>query len=126
MAVAACGAVYVSRFATLDPRRVTGSMAEALEKKGFTFVEVVAPCPELYGRRNKLGRGVDMMRFYRDHTEVQHEAPLADLDVEFQKPFTLGRFVDQDRPDYEYLRDESLRKKLGDAYRKPVGEEDAP
>jgi 2-oxoglutarate ferredoxin oxidoreductase subunit beta len=48
------GAVYVSRFPFLLHRQLTGSIARAFKTKGFTFIEVVAPCPTIFGRKNQM------------------------------------------------------------------------
>lgn len=114
--VESCGARYVSRFTTLDPRRLTDSIAIALKKRGFSFVEVIAPCPEFYGRRNRIGPGLEMMQFYQDNTELDHEPQPDQLDIGFQEAFVVGRFVDEDSPDFEDLRDARLKEALGKDY----------
>ena len=40
-------------------------MQEMFAKKGFSFIEVLSPCPTLYQRRNKMGDGLDTMKFYK-------------------------------------------------------------
>ena len=115
--VEACGATYVSRFTTLDPRRLTDSMAQALKRRGFRFVEVIAPCPELYGRRNRIGQGIDFMQFYQDNAQLEQDASLDQLDIGFQKSFVVGRFVDRERASYSDLQEERFKKVLGKDYR---------
>ena len=41
-------------------------MYEMFQKKGFCFIEVLSPCPTLYQRRNKMGDGLDTMKFYKE------------------------------------------------------------
>ncbi len=48
------GAIYVSRYPFLLHRQLTGSIARAFKTKGFTFIEVVAPCPTIFVRKNQL------------------------------------------------------------------------
>jgi len=43
---AASGAVYVARWTALHVRRLTESIKKALQKEGFSFVEVISQCPE--------------------------------------------------------------------------------
>ncbi|MFQ5911212.1 MAG: thiamine pyrophosphate-dependent enzyme, partial [Thermoplasmata archaeon] len=50
---AAVGAVFVSRWTTLHCRNLESSMKRALEKRGFTFIEIISPCPTGFGRPNK-------------------------------------------------------------------------
>ncbi|NIV45480.1 MAG: 2-oxoacid:ferredoxin oxidoreductase subunit beta, partial [Gammaproteobacteria bacterium] len=60
--VASCGANYVARWTCLHIRRLTTTFEEALQRKGFRFIEVIAPCSTLYSRLNKLGTGLDLIR----------------------------------------------------------------
>ncbi len=62
----ACGAVYVARWTSFHVRQLTKAMQEALDKKGFSFIEVISPCPTLYARRNRLGDGLDLLKYYKE------------------------------------------------------------
>ena len=59
----ACGAVYVARWTVYHVKQLTRAMKEAMNKRGFSFVEVLAPCPTLYSRRNRLGNGVEQLKY---------------------------------------------------------------
>ena len=54
----------------LPRRQLTRSMTEVLNRKGFCFIEVLSPCPTLYQRRNKMGDGLDTMKFYKEHSKI--------------------------------------------------------
>jgi len=111
-----CGAIYVARWTSLHIRRATKSIAEALVKPGFSFIEVIAPCPTLYARRNRLGTGLDLMRFYHDTAKIQHGANTKDIDIDYQKEIIVGKFIDKDKPDFFTNRNNFLQNKLGDKY----------
>lgn len=113
---ASSGASYVARWTCLHIRRLTWSIEEAIGKKGFRFIEAVAPCPTLYARLNKLGSGLDAMRFYHDTAEIQNGADTRDVDVSFQSPIICGKFVDEERPTFLDLMHEHYSKQLGDRY----------
>jgi len=113
---ASSGAPYVARWTSLHVRRLTWSIEEALDRKGFRFIEVVAPCPVLYMRLNRLGSGVDEMRFYHDNAEIRNGADTRDLNIGFHEPIVCGKFVDEERPTYDELRDAHYREVLGDEY----------
>ena len=100
--VASLGAVFVARWTALHVRQLKDSMSRAMEKKGFTFIEVLAPCPVGFGRRNGLGEGLDEMRLYLEECVVDHDADLskADIDLRQKEPIILGNFVDIERPPY--------------------------
>jgi 2-oxoglutarate ferredoxin oxidoreductase subunit beta len=119
---ASSGAVYVARWTALHIKRLTISMAEALTKKGFTFVEIIVPCPTLYGRRNRLGTGLDLMKFYHDNTEIRHGEDPAKVDIFFQKKIICGKFVDiKEKPTFLEIMNESLGKILKEKYVKWEG-----
>ena len=42
------------------------SMEEVFKKKGFCFIEVLSPCPTLYQRRNKMGDGLETMKYLQE------------------------------------------------------------
>jgi len=119
-----CGAAYVARWTSLHIRRLTRSMHEAMTKPGFSLVEIIAPCSTLYARRNRLGTGLDLMKFYHDNSEIKHGAPLESLDIGFQKKLIVGKFIDRERPTFLENWNNHLRQKLGDKF-VPYGEKPA-
>ncbi len=110
------GAVYVARWTSLHIRRLTNSISEALLKPGFSFIEVISPCPTLYARRNRLGTGLDLMRFYHDNAKIKHGTDTRELDIEYQDEIIVGKFVDKDKPTFLEKRDDFLKSKLGDKF----------
>ena len=73
-------------------------MKEAIQKKGFSFVEIISPCPTLYGRRNRLGDGLEMMRFYKENSVIKNGADPREVGLDFKGKITCGKFVDRERP----------------------------
>jgi len=113
---ASCGATYVARWTSLHVRRLTNSLKEAIQRKGFRFIEAIAPCSTLYARLNKLGTGLNLMQFYHDNAEVRHGADTRELDIGFQDRIICGKFVDQERPTFIEMMDAHYRRMLGDKY----------
>ncbi len=111
-----CGAVYVARWTSYHVRHVTKAIKEALAKKGFSFVEILAPCPTLYSRRNKLGDGLDQMVYYKENSEIRNGADTKTIALDFQGKITVGKFVDKERPTYIDTMQEYYKKKFGDKY----------
>jgi len=60
--VAAAGATYVAKHAVTQPISVIGAVKKALGRKGFSFIEVLSPCPTQFGRTNRLDRPEDLIR----------------------------------------------------------------
>jgi 2-oxoglutarate ferredoxin oxidoreductase subunit beta len=113
---ASCGATYVARWTCLHIRRLTKAFREAIQRKGFRFIEVVAPCSTLYARLNKLGTGFHLMQFYHDHAEIRHGADTRDVDMGFQDRIICGKFVDRESPTFTEMMNAHYKKVLGDKY----------
>ncbi len=108
--VAAAGATYVARWTALHVRRLEKTIIEALDRKGFNFIEVIAPCPTQFGRKNKQGTGLNQMNYYRDNSVIMHGAAPVDVSIEFNGTVPVGKFVDIDIPAYSDLQAEILGK----------------
>ena len=50
----AAGAVYVARYLVTQGSVLVNSIKKALEIEGFSFIEVISPCPTQFGRQNRL------------------------------------------------------------------------
>ena len=105
----ALGAVYVARWTSLHVRQVQASMQRAMSKRGFSFVEILSPCPIGYGKSNNIGDGLDEMQLYREHCVIRPDAPPAELAIDLAsgKPIVLGEFVDTERRPYGAPREQA-------------------
>ena len=110
---AALGAVYVSRWTTLHCRHLEKSMETALQKRGFTFIEIICPCPVGFGRPNKLGEGLEELRYYREKSVIKNDASWDEmvLHMRGEEPIVVGDFVDTERPTYLELEEQMFRAK---------------
>ncbi len=95
----ASGATYVARWTMLHTRDLTQSIEEALQRRGFSFIEVLAPCPTGYGRRNKQ-RPIDSLKIFQERSIVKNGANPAEALMDFKTGITLGKFIDCDRPTF--------------------------
>ena len=112
----ASGATYVARWTALHLRRVSKSIQEALNRKGFSFIEVITPCVTLYARRNRLGDGLNLLKYYYDKSEIEHGADTRNLEITYQGKLTVGKFVEKERPTFLDAMNEHLGHVLGDDY----------
>ncbi|MGC9307276.1 MAG: thiamine pyrophosphate-dependent enzyme [Thermoplasmatota archaeon] len=67
MAIAS-GASYVARWPINKPSMPINSIREGLRNPGFSFIEMLSPCPTAYGRRNKFRKIDEMWTWYAEHT----------------------------------------------------------
>jgi 2-oxoglutarate ferredoxin oxidoreductase subunit beta len=113
---ASSGATYVARWTSLHIRRLTTAFKEAMNHRGLRFIEVIAPCSTLYARLNRLGSGLNLLRFYHDNAEVRYDVDPRDAGIDFQKSFVCGKFVDDEKPTFLDDMHAHYEKILGDRY----------
>jgi 2-oxoglutarate ferredoxin oxidoreductase subunit beta len=111
------GAVYVARWTSYHVRQITRSMVDCLKKNGITFLEIIAPCPTLYGRRNRLGTGLDLMKSYKEVCVIKHGANTKEVAIVPGKEIIVGRFVNVERPTFLDSYNEQMKARLGESYR---------
>jgi 2-oxoglutarate ferredoxin oxidoreductase subunit beta len=110
---AGSGAVYVARWTVFHVRRLIESIKKALQKEGFSFIEAVTPCTEIYGQYNKMGTAVDMMKWLKKTSEIRHHYDPVKTEITPSK-IIVGEFVDIEKPGYNRL----LREMIGKVQRK--------
>jgi 2-oxoglutarate ferredoxin oxidoreductase subunit beta len=104
---AASGSTYVARWTTLHVRRLTQSIKKMLTKRGFCFVEVLAQCPEIYGRHNKMRSGLEMMSWFKRASVVENFSDPAKAEISAEK-IPVGEFVDIEKLSYEKMLHEKI------------------
>ena len=112
----ACGATYVARWTSLHARNITNSIGEAMNRKGFSFIEVIAPCTTLYQRRNRLGDGLDAMEYYARIPTSSTASTPASADISYQGKIATGKFVDREKPTYFDAVNTHYANVIGDDY----------
>lgn len=100
----AAGATYVARTTTYHVLPMVKILKEAIMHKGFSVVEVMSQCPTYYGRLNKKGTAVDMMKEFKDHA-VRVGNPNNSTDP---LRFETGVFVNEQRPEFVETTDASV------------------
>lgn len=106
---AASGAVYVARWTTLHVRRLVESIKKMLQKEGFSFIEVITPCPEIFGRRNKMATGIEMMNWFKKASDIRNNSDPAKAEITSEK-IVLGEFIDVEKPTYDRLLRDMISK----------------
>ena len=96
---AGAGASFVARETVAKPLLMDRLIEKAIQKKGFSLVEVMTPCPTAYGRRNKAGDGVDMVHYLQEHAVPKARADQMTPEQR-QGAIVTGILVDRDLPEY--------------------------
>jgi len=95
----AAGATYVARSTVYHALELDKYIEQAIRKTGFSLVEAVSYCHTTYGRLNKLGRPVDMMRNLKEKAIAQTAAKDLSPD-DLEGKIVRGIFWDIERPEY--------------------------
>ncbi|MCL1872916.1 MAG: thiamine pyrophosphate-dependent enzyme [Clostridiales bacterium] len=101
----AAGAPFVARTATDNPPAMEKLISEGLDKKGFSFIEVIAPCPTHFGRNNGMRQAAELMQWVKDKSVSVAKAKTMSPE-ELHDKLIMGKLVDVDGEDYgsKYLR----------------------
>ena len=96
--VIAAGASFVARWTTVHPRQLTGSLKKAIQKKGFSFIEVFSHCPIQFGRKTGLGSAIQMMEDYKKRSLPAKEAAKL-TEEELRGRIIVGELIDIEKPE---------------------------
>ncbi len=99
------GASMVSRGTVYHATLLDDLIEKAILKRGFAVVEVISHCHTQYGRRNRMGSAVDMLRQQKD-SAVRIEKARSMSEEELKGKVSIGVLVDRDLPVYtqEYIK----------------------
>lgn len=97
--VAAAGANYVARWTTAHPVQAVRAIKTALERKGFSFIEMVSQCPTAYGRRTKSGDGPEMLAWFKKFAVRKKDDPVS-LRIPTRDEVDLGIFADREEVEF--------------------------
>jgi len=108
----AAGAVYVARWTTAHSIQVIKSIKRGLQKKGFSFIEIISPCPV---NKKQFKNPREQLRYFLDETvryskKVQDETSARVL-KDYNESFTgthegkiiIGEIVDIEKPSFNEL-----------------------
>jgi len=104
------GASFVARSTVYHAEQLERLMAKAIEKRGFAVVEVISNCHVQYGRRNRLGGAVEMLRRFKEQA-VSVERAKSMTPEELEGRISIGVLIDRDLPistqEYQRVREKA-------------------
>ncbi|MDY6838994.1 MAG: 2-oxoacid:ferredoxin oxidoreductase subunit beta [Thermodesulfobacteriota bacterium] len=93
------GAAFVARATIYHAELLEKFIEKAIQKRGFSVVEVLSNCHVQFGRRNQLSDPVTMIKWLRDHAvPIEKAGKMTDGALEDQ--FTIGLLTDVEKPIY--------------------------
>jgi 2-oxoglutarate ferredoxin oxidoreductase subunit beta len=105
----AAGATFVARTTTYHVQQMTNILCDAIMHDGFSVVEVLTQCPTYFGRKNKEGSAVDMMKRMKDITTP------VDSKAKQENPELIERgiFIQKEQPEYCGEYDKLIQRARG-------------
>lgn len=93
------GANFVAKSTVYHVFEMNKFILQALQTTGFSFVELLSPCPTYFGRYNKIGGAVEMLKWFKEKS-----LPLSKYrtltENEQKNYFWRGVLVERSHPDF--------------------------
>ena len=105
----AAGATYVARSTVYHAVELDRYIEQAIRNNGFSLVEAVSYCPTTYGRMNKLGTTVDMMRLLKDSSVSLNTAEKLSAE-ERETKIVRGVLHNVEKPEYTQLYEQLVQR----------------
>lgn len=99
------GATFAARSTVYHAPQLAGIIEKGIRHKGFSVIDVTSICPTYYGRKNKKGSAVDMMKWQKENSipiEKAKDMP----EEELEGKLVVGVLRDKEAVEYseEYSR----------------------
>lgn len=113
----AAGAPFVARGTPFNPVQMKNLIRDGMRKKGFSMIEVIAPCPTHYGKNNGFKSAPEMLRWF-DERSIGVEKARQMAPDELADKIVVGKMVDRESEDYgtkyRRIQQEAQRRERGD------------
>jgi len=94
---ATAGASFVARSTVYHATHLEEMIKLAIQKRGFSVMEIISNCHVQYGKKNKLGGAVQMINSYKDNAIKVEKASKMSAE-ELEGKITIGVLADVDKP----------------------------
>ena len=105
----AAGASFVALGDVYHVQQLDKLITAAIQKKGFSVVEILSPCPTAYGRRNKQANPVDMMNWLKDSVVTKDKLDKMSEDERAGK-IASGVLWDVEKPEFTAEYDKLIER----------------
>lgn len=109
-----CGAVYTSRWTPLHSKDLSVSIAEALNKKGVSLIEILAPGIDYYNGFDKMDYKI--VEFYYKNSKTKNNEDPRNVNIIPENRIIVGKFTDREKPTFIDNYNMILSKTLGEKF----------
>ena len=93
------GASYAARGSAYHVQQTTAYIQQGILHKGFSIIDCASVCPTYYGRKNKKGSAVDMMKWQKENAVMQEQA-VKMTPEELQGKLIIGVLAHNNYPEF--------------------------
>jgi len=111
------GAVYVARWTLLHTRELANSISKAIQKKGFSVVEIISPGVNYFLENRGTDGLSNLLEYYYKNSEVKSEVDTKKVVIEPNKKIIVGKFVDRERETFIDSYNKQLAHIIGKKFR---------
>ncbi|MBE6994509.1 MAG: 2-oxoacid:ferredoxin oxidoreductase subunit beta [Ruminococcaceae bacterium] len=93
------GATYTGRGTAFHVPQTIKLIENGIKNKGLSLIDCMSVCPTYYGRKNKKGSAVDMMKWQRDNA-VDYKKAQTMTEEELKGKLIIGEMYHKEMPEY--------------------------
>ncbi len=93
------GATFVARGTVWHVKKTIKLMEKAMKHKGFSVIDCMSVCPTYYGRKNKKGDAVEMIKWQKRNSVDFNKAHIMTRE-QLKGKMVIGQTHHQDREEY--------------------------
>ena len=103
------GASYAARGSAYHVQQTINLIMEGIRNKGFSIIDVASVCPTYYGRKNKKGSAVDMLKWQKENAVTMEQAAKMTPE-ELHGKLVIGLLHHAQYPEFTYKYTELIRQ----------------
>ena len=98
------GASYAARGSVYHASQTINLITDGIRNKGFSIIDIASICPTYYGRKNKKGDAVDMMKWQKENSvTIEQAAKLSPEELKGKLVIGLLNHVQYPEFSYKYI-----------------------
>ena len=103
------GASFAARGSAYHVQQTIQLIMDGIRNKGFSIIDVASICPTYYGRKNKKGSAVDMLKWQKDNAVTMEQAAKMTPE-ELHGKLVIGLLHHTQYPEFTYQYNELIER----------------
>ncbi len=111
------GAVYVARWTMLHTQELVNSISEAMQKKGFSVIEVISPGVNYFLENRDIDDQSGLGEYYYKNSELKNGCDTREVAIEPDRKIIVGKFIDREKETFIDSYNRQLAHVMGEKFR---------